>query len=142
MATATTEFQFSGLAKCLIQEGLLEENDAKKHIQEAQKNKISLISYLVANKLVDSRTIATKASLEFGVPFLDLDSLDPRSLPLNLVNEKLIRKFNALPLLKRGQTAQVYRHRPGSGRHLDERPYGFRFGQSEHIGRRRRACEE
>jgi type IV pilus assembly protein PilB len=104
MATATTEFQYSGLAKCLIQEGLLEENDAKKHIQEAQKNKVSLISYLIANKLVDSRTIASKASVEFGVPFLDLDAVDPRNLPINLVSEKLIRKFNALPLLKRGKT--------------------------------------
>jgi type IV pilus assembly protein PilB len=50
MATATTDFHFSGLAKCLIQEGLITEKDAKTYIQEAQKNKVSLISYLVANK--------------------------------------------------------------------------------------------
>lgn len=104
MATATTDFLLSGLAKCLIQEGLITEKDAKTFIQEAQKNKVSLISYLVANKLVDSRTIASKASSEFGMPFFDLDAIDPRSLPINLVSEKLIRKHNALPLLKRGKT--------------------------------------
>ncbi len=104
MATATTDFVLSGLAKCLIQEGLITEKDAKTFIQEAQKNKVSLISYLVANKLVDSRTIASKASTEFGMPFFDLDAIDPRSLPINLVSEKLIRKHNALPLLKRGKT--------------------------------------
>lgn len=104
MAAATTDFHFSGLAKCLIHEGLLTEQNAKTYIHEAQKNKVSLISYLVANKLVDSRTIASKASTEFGVPFLDLDAIDPRNLPLNLVSEKLIRKYNALPLLKRGKT--------------------------------------
>jgi type IV pilus assembly protein PilB len=104
MATATTEFKFSGLAKCLIQEGLLTENDTKNHIQEAQKGKLSLISYLVTNKLIDSKTIASKASIEFGVPFVDLDAIDPRSLPINLVSEKLIRKYSALPLLKRGKT--------------------------------------
>jgi type IV pilus assembly protein PilB len=120
MATATTEFQFSGLAKCLIQEGLLEENDAKKHIQEAQKNKVSLISYLVANKLVDSRTIASKASIEFGVPFLDLDAVDPRNLPINLVSEKLIRKFNALPLLKRGKTLFIGISDPTNTHGLDD----------------------
>ena len=107
MATATTEFHFSGLAKCLVQEGVLEEKAAKTHIQEAQKNKISLISYLVSNKLVDSRVIASHASIEFGIPFFDLDAIDPRSLPVNLINEKLIRKFNALPLLKRGKTLFV-----------------------------------
>ncbi|MBM4207378.1 MAG: type IV-A pilus assembly ATPase PilB [Gammaproteobacteria bacterium] len=107
MATATTEFQFSGLAKCLIQEGLLAEKDAKKYIQDAQNNKISLISYLVANKIVESRAIASKASIEFGVPFFDLDVIDPRNLPVHVVNEKLIRKYNALPLLKRGKTLYI-----------------------------------
>jgi type IV pilus assembly protein PilB len=104
MATATTDFHFSGLAKCLIQENLITEKDAKSYIQEAQKNKVSLISYLVSNKLADSRTIASIASVEFGMPFFDLDAIDPRSIPINLVSEKLIRKHNAIPLMKRGKT--------------------------------------
>jgi type IV pilus assembly protein PilB len=104
MATATTDFHFSGLAKCLIQENLITEKDARSYIQEAQKNKVSLISYLVSNKLVDSRTIASIASVEFGMPFFDLDSIDIRNIPINLVSEKLIRKHNAIPLMKRGKT--------------------------------------
>jgi type IV pilus assembly protein PilB len=104
MATATTDFHFSGLAKCLIQEGLITENDAKIYIQEAQKGKVSLINYLVANKIVESRTVASIASIEFGTPFFDLDAIDLRNLPINLVSEKLIRKHAALPLLKRGKT--------------------------------------
>jgi len=120
MATATTDFHFSGLAKCLIQEGLLTEKDAKTHIQEAQKNKVSLISYLVANKLVDSKTVASKASVEFGIPFFDLDAIDPRNLPTNVVNEKLIRKFNALPLLKRGKTLFIGISDPTNPHGLDD----------------------
>ena len=46
MVAATTDFHFSGLAKHLIHEGLLTEQNAKTYIQEAQKNKVSLISYL------------------------------------------------------------------------------------------------
>jgi type IV pilus assembly protein PilB len=120
MATATTDFHFSGLAKCLIQEGLITEKDAKTYIQEAQKNKVSLISYLVANKIVDSRTIAAKASIEFGMPFFDLDAIDPRNLPINLVSEKLIRKHNALPLLKRGKTLFVGISDPTSTQGFDD----------------------
>lgn len=120
MATATTEFNFSGLAKCLIQEGLITEKDAKTYIQEAQKSRVSLINYLVTNKYVDSRTIASKASAEFGVPFLDLDAIDPRNLPINLVSEKLIRKYSALPLLKRGKTLFVGISDPTNTHGLDD----------------------
>lgn len=104
MAAASTDFQFSGFTKCLIQDGLLTESDAKIHSKEAQKNKTPLVSYLVANKLVDSKTVASKASTEFGIPFFDLDAIDLRSLPINLVNEKLIRKHHVLPLFTRGKT--------------------------------------
>ena len=104
MATATTDFHFSGLARCLIESDTLTEKDAIVYVEEAAKNKVSLIHYLVVNKLVDQKTIASKASAEYGVPFFDLDAIDPKNLPIKLVNEKLIRKYNVLPLLKRGKT--------------------------------------
>jgi len=37
-----------------------------------------------------------------GVPLLDLDAVDLADLPLNLVDEKLIRKHRALPIFRRG----------------------------------------
>lgn len=120
MATATTDFQFSGLAKCLIQEGLINEKDAKTYTQDAQKNKVSLISYLVGNKIIDSRTIAIKASVEFGVPYFDLDAIDPRSLPISIISEKLVRKYNTLPLLKRGKTLFVGISDPTNPQGLDD----------------------
>ncbi|MBK8814487.1 MAG: type IV-A pilus assembly ATPase PilB [Methylococcaceae bacterium] len=120
MATATTDFHFSGLATCLIQEGLISEKDARSYIQDAQKNKVSLISYLVGNKIIDSRTVAIKASIEFGVPFFDLDAIDHRSLPISVINEKLIRKYNTLPLLKRGKTLFVGISDPTNPQGLDD----------------------
>ena len=104
MATASTDFQFSGITKCLIQDGLLTENDARIHSKEAQKNKTPIISYLVANKIIDSKTIASKASIEFGLPYFDLDAIDVRNLPMDLVSEKLIRNYHTLPLFIRGKT--------------------------------------
>jgi len=70
MTTASTNLQFSGLTRCLIEKGLLTESDAQIHSQEAQKNQIPLIRYLVANKLINSKALAYQASQEFGVPFL------------------------------------------------------------------------
>ncbi|MGZ8227202.1 MAG: type IV-A pilus assembly ATPase PilB [Methylococcaceae bacterium] len=120
MATVSADFQFIGLSKCLIQAGLLTESDAKTYIKEAKQNKVSLISYLVSNKIIDSKSIAQQASVEFGIPFLDLDAIDWRSLPVKLVNEKLIRKYNALPLFTRGKTLFLAMSDPTNVQALDD----------------------
>lgn len=120
MATAPSDFQFSGLTKCLIQDGLLTEGSAQLHIQEAKKQKVPLISYLVANKLVDSKTVASRASVEFGVPYFDLDAIDMRNLPINLLSEQLIRKHHVLPLHSRGKTLFIAMSDPTDFQALDD----------------------
>ena len=120
MTTASTNLQFSGLTRCLIEKGLLTESDAQIHSQEAQKNQVPLIRYLVANKLINSKALAYQASQEFGVPFFDLDAIDFRRLPINLVSEKLIRKCHALPLFARGKTLFVAVSDPTDFRALDD----------------------
>lgn len=120
MTTASTDLQFSGLTRCLVEKGLLTESDAQIHSQEAQKNKVPLIRYLVTNKLIDSKALASQASIEFGVPFFDLDAIDFRRLPINLVNEKLIRKCHALPLFARGKTLFVAVSDPTDFHALDD----------------------
>jgi type IV pilus assembly protein PilB len=120
MATAPPNNQLSAFTHYLIQDGLLTENEAKIHSEAAQKKKIPLLSYLVANNLVDSEVVATKASQEYGLPFFDIDAIDLHSLPVNLINEKLIRKHHALPLLKRGVTLFIALSDPTNFQALDE----------------------
>ncbi|MDP1773401.1 MAG: type IV-A pilus assembly ATPase PilB [Methylobacter sp.] len=120
MNTASTDLQFSGLTRCLIEKGLLTAADAQIHSQEAQKNQVPLIRYLVTNKLISSKDLASQASREFGVPFFDLDAIDYRRLPINLVNEKLIRKCHALPLFTRGKTLFVAVSDPTDFHALDD----------------------
>jgi type IV pilus assembly protein PilB len=120
MATAPSNIHFSGLAKCLIQKGLLTEETAATSIQEAQKNKQPFITYLVNRNHVDSKTVASVASVEFGVPFFDLDVIDVSALPIKLVSEKLIRQHHALPLFKRGNRLFVATADPTNFQALDE----------------------
>jgi type IV pilus assembly protein PilB len=120
MPTAPTDFQFSGFTKYLIQEGLLTESEAKIHSQEAQKKNLPLLSYLVASNLVDSKVVATKASVEYGVSFFDLDAIDLHNLPISLINEKLIRKHRALPIFIRGKTLFIAQSDPTNLPALDE----------------------
>ena len=72
------------------------------HAVQAQRNKTSLVTYLVQNKLVKSRALAEVAAEQFGVAYLDLHSIDKEVQPRDLVSEKLIRQHRALPLWRRG----------------------------------------
>ncbi len=120
MTNAPIDLQFSGLTRCLIDKGFLTESDAQTYSMEAQKNKIPLIRYLVTNKLVDSKALAYQASVEFGVPFFDLDAIDHRRLPIHLVGEKFIRKSHVLPLFSRGKTLFVALSDPSNFHALDD----------------------
>ena len=92
----------SGLAKQLVQAELLTDKSAQQAYQQALRGRISLVSYLVQNKMVKSRQIAEIASEHFGVALLDLNCLDKETQPKGLVSEKLVRQHHALPLWRRG----------------------------------------
>jgi type IV pilus assembly protein PilB len=96
------DIALSGLAKQLVQAELLTEKSAQQAWQQAQRNRLSLVSYLVQNKLVKSAQIAEIASEHFGMAFLDLNCLDKETQPKDLVSEKLVRQHHALPLWRRG----------------------------------------
>ncbi|WAJ38423.1 type IV-A pilus assembly ATPase PilB [Pseudomonas sp. GOM7] len=92
----------SGLARQLAQTGLMDEKAAQQAQQQAQRNKLSLVTYLVQNRLVKSRALAELASEQFGVSFFDLNAIDKESQPRDLVSEKLVRQHRVLPLWRRG----------------------------------------
>jgi type IV pilus assembly protein PilB len=97
-----TDVVLTGLAKQLVVAELLNEKAAQQAYQQSRRDKVSLVNYLVQNKLVKSLTLAEVASDQFGIPFLDLSVLDKESQPKGLVSEKLIRQHSALPLWRRG----------------------------------------
>lgn len=92
----------SGLAKQVVLAELLDEKAALQAQQQAQRNKLSLVTYLVQNKLVKSRALAELTSEQFGVAFIDLNVIDKDGQPRELISEKLIRQHRALPLWRRG----------------------------------------
>lgn len=103
MVTTKPTIKLSGLAHRLVRDGLLSEEQAQHAYDTALKKRISFVTYLVENEILDSLEIAHAASQEFGVPLFDLDVLDMGFLPIKLVEEKLIRTHRALPLFKRGK---------------------------------------
>ncbi len=120
MASSDTSFQLTGLAYRLVQDGLLDQEEAQKAYEAANKEKTPLVRHLVSSKTLSAKDIATSASNEFGVPLFDLDAMDMEMAATSLINEKLIKKHNALPLTKRGNRLYVAVSDPTNLQALDE----------------------
>lgn len=110
----------NGLARRLVTENLLDAEAARKAVSQSHRERVPFVHYLVTNNILDARTIARVASEEFGTPIFDLSSLNPESMPQRLLDEKLVRKHNALPLLKRGNRLFVGLADPTDLHALDE----------------------
>ena len=92
----------SGLARQMVLAGALDEKTAQQAQAQALRNRSSLVTYLVQNKLATGRVVAEVASEQFGVALLDLSAVDRDSMPKEVVSEKLARQHRVLPLSKRG----------------------------------------
>jgi len=120
MSTPRTNVTLTGLARRFVDDGLLEETVAREAYQEATSKRISLISYLSQNDLADSAKMAYSASLEFGLSIMDLNAFTRELMPEKVVDEKLIRKHNALPLFRRGNRLFIAVSDPTNIQALDE----------------------
>jgi type IV pilus assembly protein PilB len=120
MPASHTSLQLSGLARRLVEDNLLSADKAAQAFEEAAGHKVPLVRHLVDNHILDSRSIATAASREFGIPLFDLDAMDLDACAFKLVSEKLITKHNALPLFKRGSRLFVGVSDPTNLQALDE----------------------
>ena len=99
--------QLTGLARQLVQNHLLDEVVAIKAVEQARKENIPFVAYLVDNKLARDKDIARVAARSFNLPLFDIDALDVDTTVVRLVDEKLLRQHHALPLHKRGRRLSV-----------------------------------
>ena len=120
MATATPNMNLSGLARKLVQDGIIEATKAAEAQESANKKKVPFVSYLVENKLANAKKIAQSASEEYGVPLVDIDVIDIEPEVVKLVKEKLIRQHHTIPLYKRGNRLFVAVSDPTNLQALDE----------------------
>src|SRR5690554_512719 len=103
-----------GLARQVVEAGLLEEQKAQDAVQQAKRNQTPLVTWLVQNKLVKSRTLMELAADQFGVAYFDLSAVNSEVFPKDLVTEKLARQHRALPLYKRANKLYVAISDPGN----------------------------
>jgi type IV pilus assembly protein PilB len=110
----------TGMARRLVTENVLGEAEVRKAVQDAAEKRISLAAWLVDHKLVDGSRLSQVASIEFGMPLMDISGVNTANMPLDLVTEALITKHEALPLMKRGKRLFIGIADPTQSHALDE----------------------
>ncbi|MEO5574287.1 MAG: type IV-A pilus assembly ATPase PilB [Gammaproteobacteria bacterium] len=128
MAISEATIKLSGLARRLVQDGILAGPLAQQAQEQAVRNKVPFVTYLVESKILSSQVIAHAASHEFGVPLFDINAMDMEMAPLASVEAKLVRQHHALPLFKRGNRLFLAVSDPTNLRALDEIKFHVGFG--------------
>ncbi len=98
----TSSNQLQGLARFLINVGLLSQNEAAEAIEKAAAADQPLLTYLINNNILDASEVAVIAHQELGLPLLDLNEVSRETFPLDLVKLELVEKHRLLPIFKRG----------------------------------------
>ena len=92
-----------GLPKRLVDDQLIAATVIEEASASAKTKKISLVQYLCDKQLLSSHQIGESAAKEFGIPLSALDKHNPDYFPQYIVDSKLLKKHQAIPLMVRGQ---------------------------------------
>jgi type IV pilus assembly protein PilB len=118
-----------GLARQLIEDGLIDAGRAAEIAAEAQREGESFVARVVSRGVLSAAVLAKAACEQFSMPLLDLKAVDLSAAPLKKVSEALIRKHGILPLFERGRNLFVAVADPTDLEALDE----FRFNTGMNI---------
>jgi type IV pilus assembly protein PilB len=120
MATTAPQRTISGLARAMVQHGLLTEFDADALQTQAQAASIGFVEQIVISKKMSSSQVAMFASRAFGAPLLDLAGFDFDLINKDYVDAKIAATRRVLPLQKRGNRLFVAVSDPANLQALDE----------------------
>ena len=119
--------QLRGFARRLVAEGLLEEQTALEATEGARRKGTTVLAWMIQENFIDSEVLAAAASVEYGVPLLNVMAMDLQQAPLSLVDEQLIEKHNALPLYLRGNSLFIALTDPTDHTVIDEIAFSSGF---------------
>jgi len=117
-----------GFARRLVAEGLMDEKVAFDACVQAGKQKLTVLAWMIKNNALDPEVLINAASVEYGVPIVDIRAVDLSIAPVSLVDERLIEKHKAFPLYLRGNSLFLAVSDPTDQQVLDEIAFssGFR----------------
>jgi type IV pilus assembly protein PilB len=120
MATKAATQNLSGLARAMVQHGLLSEYDAETLQGQAQTANVGFVEQMVLSKRMNATQVAVFASRAFGAPLFDLTGFDLDQINKEYVDARMVVQRRILPLHKRGNRLFVAVSDPANMQALDE----------------------
>ncbi len=119
MAAAIATTKLSGLARMLVQEKLLTEDEASAIQSQANMQKTPFITQVITSRKISAEKIAETSSRAFGFPYFNLDSLNPDYLPAKSIDLKLMQTNRVIALQNRNNVLFVALSDPTNLHSLD-----------------------
>jgi type IV pilus assembly protein PilB len=110
----------AGLCRALVAQGMLSPEEGESMQNQARNAGDDFLSFLLRGRRFRADQIAAFASANFGVPYLNLDAMDPQWVPKGIIDPKLLVKYRALPVLQRGNKLFVAVSDPSNLKALDD----------------------
>ena len=107
MAATVTATKLSGLARMLVQEKLLTEEEAGAIQSQANMQKSPFITQVILSRKITAEKIAETSSRAFGFPYFNLDSLNSDYLPAKSIDLKLMQSNRVIALQNRNNVLFV-----------------------------------
>ena len=120
MAAISVSGNLTGMCRALVQQGKLSQAEGEDLLTQAKAAGEAFLPYLLRSKRFRSDQLASFASVTFGVPYFDLDAIDPQMLPQSVVDAKVLQKHHVLPLSRRGNRLYLAVSDPSNLQALDD----------------------
>lgn len=117
---APSSMALPGLGRALVAAGKLEQSLAEALFRKAQTGRTSFIAELTGSGTVSAADLAHVVSAAFGAPLLDLDAIDAKHLPKDLLDTKFCIDHRVLALAKKGSRLTIATADPGDQQVADK----------------------
>ena len=97
----------SPLVRELCVANLIDEQAFKERLKKNAADYRTIPEFLVAEKFIDQQALANFCHQSFSTPIFAIETFDISAIPSELIAEKLMRKYQIMPLAKKGRTAFI-----------------------------------
>ncbi|NNP72478.1 type IV-A pilus assembly ATPase PilB [Acinetobacter defluvii] len=119
--------KFSGFIRRLVDDGILSAQQMQSALDNAKKNKLNIVAYLIEYANLKPLQLAETIALEFAEPLFDLDSFDSAQFPKEVIESNLLHKHLMLPLVQHGNVLYIAISDPTNIEALDAARFNSRL---------------
>jgi len=95
------------LGDLLVRNGLLNEEQLERAVNEQKMNKERLPATLIRLKFITEDELASFQSRQYGAPLIDLDEFEVDLNVVKLINAEVVQKYHLIPISRAGATLIV-----------------------------------